>query len=107
MLHFQRHPAAFEVQQLRSIAMEMRVALTSAAKLSEDDLFTYLRTSVPEITKRRISNWRAKRLLPAFDIQGGGSGAGAAGRAATGAKARRLSSRPSPYTRLSAGAACL
>jgi len=56
--------------------MEMRVAATSDAKLSEDDLVAYLRTSVPDITKRRVSNWRAKRLLPAFDIPGGGAGRG-------------------------------
>jgi hypothetical protein len=44
--------------------------------LNEDDLVAYLRKSVPDMTKRRVSNWRAKRLLPAFDIQGAGGGRG-------------------------------
>jgi hypothetical protein len=76
MLHFQAAPATSGVQQLWSIVMEMRVDPTNNAKLNEDELVAYLKTSVPGITKRRVSSWRAKRLLPAFDIQGGGSGCG-------------------------------
>lgn len=44
--------------------------------LSEDDLVACLRKSIPDMTKRRVSSWRAKRLLPAFDIQGAGGGRG-------------------------------
>lgn len=56
--------------------MEMTVKTAGGANLSEDELVSYFKTSVPSITKRRISSWRAKRLLPAFDIQGGGGGRG-------------------------------
>jgi hypothetical protein len=44
--------------------------------LTEDELVSHLKTIDTTITKRRISNWRTKRLLPAFDVQGGGRGRG-------------------------------
>jgi len=44
--------------------------------LSEDALVACLRRNIPGMTKRRVSNWRAKRLLPAFDIQGASGGRG-------------------------------
>jgi len=47
-----------------------------SARLSEDDLVAFLKRSIPDITKRRISSWRAKKLLPGFDIQGAGGGRG-------------------------------
>lgn len=47
-----------------------------STKLSEDDLIASLRQSIPDVTKRRVSSWRTKRLLPAFDIQGRGGGRG-------------------------------
>jgi hypothetical protein len=47
-----------------------------ATILSEDDLVAYLKRIIPDITKRRIGSWRAKKLLPGFDILGAGSGRG-------------------------------
>lgn len=44
--------------------------------LSEDDLVACLRKRIPDMTKRRVSNWRAKRLLPPFDIKGAACGRG-------------------------------
>lgn len=56
--------------------MNVRGKHNGSTRLSEDDLVAHLRKSVPDMTKRRVSNWRAKRLLPAFDIQGAGGGRG-------------------------------
>jgi hypothetical protein len=56
--------------------MNMRGKYEANRVLSEDDLVVYLRRSSLGMTKRCISSWRAKRLLPAFDIQGKGSGRG-------------------------------
>jgi hypothetical protein len=56
--------------------MNVRGTHESSLVLSEDDLVACLRKSIPDMTKRRVSNWRAKRLLPAFDIQGAGGGRG-------------------------------
>lgn len=56
--------------------MNVRGKNEGSLVLNEDDLVAYLRKSVPDMTKRRVSNWRAKRLLPAFDIQGAGGGRG-------------------------------
>lgn len=54
----------------------MREELTQALRLTEDELVSHLKTIDSTITKRRVSNWRAKRLLPGFDIHGSGRGRG-------------------------------
>jgi hypothetical protein len=56
--------------------MNVRGKQEGSIRLSEDELVACLRRSIPDMTKRRVSNWRAKRLLPAFDIQGAGGGRG-------------------------------
>lgn len=56
--------------------MNVREEHEGSLVLSEDDLVACLRRNIPGMTKRRVSNWRAKRLLPAFDIQGAGGGRG-------------------------------
>ena len=45
-------------------------------RLSEDELIAHLSGIIPGLTKRRVSSWRSKGLLPAFDIQGRGAGRG-------------------------------
>lgn len=54
----------------------MRGTNLYGTRLSEDELVTYLGEIIPGVTKRRISSWRSKELLPAFDIHGKGGGRG-------------------------------
>lgn len=70
--------------------MEMSIAPASDARLSEDELVAYLKASVPDITKRRVSSWRAKRLLPPFDVPGGGGGRGHGRRASYWSQGERV-----------------
>lgn len=56
--------------------MKMRGTNLDGMRLSEDDLVAYLSDIIPGLTKRRVSSWRSKGLLPAFDIQGRGAGRG-------------------------------